>query len=103
MNAESQLRSLLNGLSQDNSVATFAQNLLYTKPIFVQFRPDIENAFLAKRTLEFSLIFRIASFLWLTLYAIILIGSYSQFPYIFTRSEERRVGKECRSRWSPYH
>ena len=23
------------------------------------------------------------------------------FPVI--RSEERRVGKECRSRWSPYH
>ena len=23
-------------------------------------------------------------------------------PYCF-RSEERRVGKECRSRWSPYH
>ena len=22
---------------------------------------------------------------------------------IGTRSEERRVGKECRSRWSPYH
>src|SRR2546427_9870303 len=22
---------------------------------------------------------------------------------IFPRSEERRVGKECRSRWSPYH
>ena len=22
---------------------------------------------------------------------------------IVTRSEERRVGKECRSRWSPYH
>ena len=21
----------------------------------------------------------------------------------YTRSEERRVGKECRSRWSPYH
>src|SRR2546422_5189990 len=26
----------------------------------------------------------------------------SQFP-AQTRSEERRVGKECRSRWSPYH
>ena len=26
-----------------------------------------------------------------------LVGS------ITTRSEERRVGKECRSRWSPYH
>ena len=23
--------------------------------------------------------------------------------YIYYRSEERRVGKECRSRWSPYH
>src|SRR5450755_621608 len=23
--------------------------------------------------------------------------------YAATRSEERRVGKECRSRWSPYH
>src|SRR3712207_9214044 len=34
----------------------------------------------------------------------------SKFPYggftstdILERSEERRVGKECRSRWSPYH
>ena len=27
-------------------------------------------------------------------------------PYAYSgaeRSEERRVGKECRSRWSPYH
>ena len=24
-------------------------------------------------------------------------------PAICSRSEERRVGKECRSRWSPYH
>ena len=23
--------------------------------------------------------------------------------YVTARSEERRVGKECRSRWSPYH
>src|SRR3712207_417429 len=23
--------------------------------------------------------------------------------WLFLRSEERRVGKECRSRWSPYH
>ena len=25
------------------------------------------------------------------------------YPFISERSEERRVGKECRSRWSPYH
>ena len=24
------------------------------------------------------------------------------FAFVY-RSEERRVGKECRSRWSPYH
>ena len=24
-------------------------------------------------------------------------------PLLTSRSEERRVGKECRSRWSPYH
>ena len=33
---------------------------------------------------------------------------YEQYNKIFQkywkeRSEERRVGKECRSRWSPYH
>ena len=27
----------------------------------------------------------------------------SQLAEKFLRSEERRVGKECRSRWSPYH
>ena len=25
------------------------------------------------------------------------------YKELFDRSEERRVGKECRSRWSPYH
>ena len=36
-------------------------------------------------------------------------GLFKQFPYtvmglaVEQRSEERRVGKECRSRWSPYH
>ena len=31
-------------------------------------------------------------------------GSFRELlgPFDF-RSEERRVGKECRSRWSPYH
>src|SRR3712207_4667053 len=35
-----------------------------------------------------------------------MVGIYSEqaFPtYPNGRSEERRVGKECRSRWSPYH
>ena len=40
-----------------------------------------------------------------------VIPSFSQAKYksvsfllaSASRSEERRVGKECRSRWSPYH
>ena len=35
-----------------------------------------------------------------------LANQYYNFFTIFCmgiRSEERRVGKECRSRWSPYH
>src|SRR3712207_7127105 len=30
-------------------------------------------------------------------------GFRVNFINIIARSEERRVGKECRSRWSPYH
>ena len=32
-------------------------------------------------------------------------GTMSPYQHgeVYVRSEERRVGKECRSRWSPYH
>ena len=34
----------------------------------------------------------------------VLFGATGMFLAIYRlRSEERRVGKECRSRWSPYH
>ena len=44
-------------------------------------------------------------------YGINLLKRYKNFPcrvkagffILCVRSEERRVGKECRSRWSPYH
>ena len=36
-----------------------------------------------------------------TLCAVVAICSI--IPLDLIRSEERRVGKECRSRWSPYH
>src|SRR2546422_616882 len=55
----------------------------------------------------------------ISVWAVVLIGFFHSimFPTIFalsirnlgtltkrgSRSEERRVGKECRSRWSPYH
>src|SRR5260370_591553 len=31
------------------------------------------------------------------------LGSMRTVHFAHWRSEERRVGKECRSRWSPYH
>ena len=33
--------------------------------------------------------------------ALVLFGMFASTN--LCRSEERRVGKECRSRWSPYH
>src|ERR1051326_3476517 len=35
--------------------------------------------------------------------AILVLPARSQACTMLHRSEERRVGKECRSRWSPYH
>ena len=33
----------------------------------------------------------------------VVVCSAAAYTYTGDRSEERRVGKECRSRWSPYH
>ena len=33
----------------------------------------------------------------------LVIGNGTELNGRDARSEERRVGKECRSRWSPYH
>ena len=33
----------------------------------------------------------------------LIAGWAISFAFTMQRSEERRVGKECRSRWSPYH
>jgi len=38
-----------------------------------------------------------------TLTALVRSGSQLALVHVGDRSEERRVGKECRSRWSPYH
>src|SRR5258706_14221875 len=38
-------------------------------------------------------------------FVLVTVGALSKNPSAVRqeRSEERRVGKECRSRWSPYH
>ena len=39
----------------------------------------------------------------MTNYGQVLYRQDGLIEQVYTRSEERRVGKECRSRWSPYH
>src|SRR2546421_9271699 len=34
---------------------------------------------------------------------LVVVGTLLLARFAHSRSEERRVGKECRSRWSPYH
>ena len=36
-------------------------------------------------------------------FILVLIAKECKSELLERRSEERRVGKECRSRWSPYH
>ena len=47
--------------------------------------------------------FMITTFTDLILRVVLAIILSKQFGSTGIRSEERRVGKECRSRWSPYH
>jgi len=58
------------------------------------------TALLAGVALVFSTLLAVAA-------ALLGAAFYGKLPdkivRLLTRSEERRVGKECRSRWSPYH
>ena len=55
-----------------------------------------------------SVLFLIGLFLCIAAYLILTGLNFIGLSYLLVyigavRSEERRVGKECRSRWSPYH
>src|SRR5690625_848215 len=34
--------------------------------------------------------------------SVLILTTFDHDEFLFERSEERRVGKECRSRWAPY-
>ena len=64
--------------------------------------------FLSRQKVQiYALIFRTYNFFHFYLCFCSKIGNVwdcsSLLTWMFPRSEERRVGKECRSRWSPYH
>ena len=66
-----------------------------------------ENGWREKRSLEMSITFKTnvhhnGKSSRLSKNACNFFGKYDK-KWFVPRSEERRVGKECRSRWSPYH
>ena len=68
-----------------------------------QINPDVMGAFPITPSTEIPQYF--SSFIADGLVDTEFIAVESEHSTISTddRSEERRVGKECRSRWSPYH
>ena len=65
---------------------------------------DIERERCKKVAAAYAELYELESILVLDVgrYGFVKLQYYTP-EYGFNRSEERRVGKECRSRWSPYH
>ena len=59
----------------------------------------------AREGREDSLINKMLSNIFYSIFRLIVSKDMPKYGYdlFLIRSEERRVGKECRSRWSPYH
>jgi len=75
-------------------------------------KPQLVNLLIAKSILETILVGTIAVVVYVKAFpptfhgwgeAVVASQSISGWVVSDARSEERRVGKECRSRWSPYH
>ena len=80
--------------------------------ILLQFAAGLAGVFSLSELSKRSQLFRSAFFVLLVyalLHAVLELISEGDIAkinfhiYVHFRSEERRVGKECRSRWSPYH
>src|SRR2546422_7434864 len=65
-------------------------------------RPLPSGRLTAREALLFGILLSVAGGLYLAVAANGL-SALLAISTVLSRSEERRVGKECRSRWSPYH
>ena len=80
---------ILIALTQMVSVGSIAAAILY--PVLTLFIP--QNYIVPGNYLIYSIVLAV----------IIVFNHRENVKRLLSRSEERRVGKECRSRWSPYH
>src|SRR2546425_8383931 len=79
------------------AVTTGQQPGLFTGPLYTIYKGL--SAFALARRLERDWKIPIVPVFWVA-------GDdhdFAEANHAWVRSEERRVGKECRSRWSPYH
>src|SRR5690606_16243297 len=74
-----------------------------SEAVFLLLLPFLFTRFGFKNTIMLGML------AWAVRYALFAYGNAGELTYMLIigialhRSEERRVGKECRSRWSPYH
>ena len=87
-----------NPINPQNSTPRGEQNLRHDAQ-------DLNALYSALSVEEFNRVSNIenAHDVWTTLMEIHEGTSTVKEAKLHRRSEERRVGKECRSRWSPYH
>src|ERR1043166_1626908 len=79
-----------------NGVAAAQQGLVVAESGVTQTKQNVVSAEIDLRTAERELK-RVTNLVESN------VASRSEYDNARDRSEERRVGKECRSRWSPYH
>src|SRR3989454_1036291 len=91
-------------------VVYLARDLRLERPVALKVPPPdraADPAFRARFLREARTAAALAPPNILPIFALPEVGQYNFLSMAYlggeTRSEERRVGKECRSRWSPYH
>ena len=88
----------------------FALAIIFSAFIYFLIRPDVSRAV---TSIKSALVFAVPLLVVVVASSLVWIIDKSDISTILrglsgcilytNRSEERRVGKECRSRWSPYH
>ena len=92
-------------MKSNKSTSLFPRELVLEslKQSFVKLNPRLMVKNPVMFTVEICTVLMIVATLYFLFAGITDQGSFGYNVAVSIRSEERRVGKECRSRWSPYH